>query len=259
MSGISPISPFIADNGVLVLDGGFATELETRGFVLDTRLWSAQLLLTNPEAVRDVHLAYLESGADCIITASYQASVAGLRARGMSEAEAAEVLMRSVELATEAREIFLENATDRDASPGPLVAGSIGPYGASLADGSEFIGHYGLSKPELRAFHIDRWDILASSSVDLLACETIPSIEEAEVLLGLLMETPDITAWFSFSCRDGEHISDGTPIRQCAALLDGVEQVAAIGINCTAPSHISSLIAETRGGAPRVPIVVYPN
>ncbi len=256
----SPIDAYLEKQGVLLLDGGLATELEKEGFVLDTALWSAHLLSTHPEAIRAVHLAYLDAGADCITTASYQASVGGFLAEGFSEKEARSLIRKAVTLADEAREAFLAQSTLKDAPHlRPLIAASIGPYGASLANGAEYRGNYGVSNQTLRAFHEPRWEILAASPADLLACETIPSYQEAEVLLALLRQTPDRFAWMSFSCRDGTHISDGTPIAECAALFETCEQVVAVGINCTAPHHISSLIDQVRAGAPGKPVVVYPN
>ncbi len=141
----------------------------------------------------------------------------------------------------------------------PLVAASVGPYGAYLANGAEYHGNYNVSKSQLRSFHESRWEILSKSSVDLFACETIPSFEEAEVLLDILRQTPEIFAWMSFSCQDDERISDGTPIRDCAALLKDCKQVVAVGINCTAPKYIPSLIEQVHLGSPNTPTMVYPN
>ncbi len=168
--------------------------------------------------------------------------------------------MRSVTLACEARDDFLRSAGNKGTPRiQPLVAASIGPYGAFLADGSEYGGDYQLSEDDLRAFHERRWEILAGSAADLFACETIPSLSEARVLQSLLNETSDVRAWMSFSCRDGEHISDGTRLAECVALFEENEQVVAVGINCTAPRYITSLIRQVRLGAPTKPIVVYPN
>lgn len=243
-----------------MIDGGLATELEEMGHDLNDPLWSARLLITHPEAIRNVHRSYLDAGADCLITASYQASVAGLMAQGASEKDAKAVISRSVTLACEARDSFLETSGDNLRSGlRPIVAASIGPYGAALADGSEYRGDYGVSESDLRDFHRPRWEILAASGADLFACETIPSWLEAKVLLSLLHEAPEIRAWMSFSCKDGQHISDGTPLSECAALFAEDDQVVAVGVNCTAPRYIVSLIGQVRQGAPRKPIVVYPN
>lgn len=260
MTTISPIDKFLEKQGVIVLDGGLATELEQMGYVLGTRLWSAHLLCANPEAIRDAHLAYLKAGADVITTASYQASIEGFISEGFSADEAVTLMKISVSVAEEARKNFTKSSEFKKSKrPKPLIAASIGPYGAYLADGSEFRGNYGITKKQLYDFHKPRWDILATLKADLFAIETIPSFAEAEVILELLQQTPDIPAWVSFSCKDEKHINDGTLIKKCAALFNNCPQVYAIGVNCTAPKYISSLIKEIQKTAPSKQVVVYPN
>jgi homocysteine S-methyltransferase len=260
MSKLTPIDLFIKKHGLLILDGGLATELEKMGFNLSTHLWSAHLLDSNPEAIKKVHLSYLEAGADCIISSSYQASISGFMKKGYSENKAKSLLKRSVALANEACDEYLElSKNDESNRMHPLVAASIGPYGAYLANGAEYRGNYKVPKSQLKSFHESRWEVLCSSSVNLFACETIPSFEEAEVLLDILTQTPEIFTWISFSCRDNERISDGTMIHDCAALFKDCDQVVAVGINCTAPKYISSLIEQIQLGAPNKPVVVYPN
>lgn len=254
----SPIVPFLEQQGVLILDGGLATELETRGHDLRDPLWSAKLLLNVPEAIQQVHFDYLQAGADCIISASYQATIAGFMQRGINEAQAVDLLELSVELAVAARDDFWGRAENQHARLRPIVAASIGPYGAYLADGSEYSGKYGLTEEALITFHRRRWHILASTEADLLACETIPSHVEAQALARLLIETPKRHAWFSFSCRDEKHISDGTPLADVVTPLANMTQVAALGINCTPPEYLLGLIAEIRRVTDK-PIVVYPN
>jgi homocysteine S-methyltransferase len=237
----------------LVLDGGLATELERRGHDLRHPLWSAKLMLEDPGSIVAVHRAYLEAGADCVVAASYQASVPGFVRAGLAESEAVEMLRRSVELTVEACRDYEATAGRR-----PFAAASVGPYGAFLADGSEYSGDYEVGGDTLRSFHAPRWEILASAST-LLACETLPSLFEAEVLLDLLEATPEVRAWMSFSCRDGAHLNDGTPIAEAAARCAASPGVVAVGVNCTAPRFIPSLILEVRRGAPALPVVVYPN
>jgi len=246
----------LENGGPIILDGGLATELEAQGAVLHPTLWSAGLLHSDPEAIVRAHLAYLEAGADCIISASYQATRKGFMTLGLSAAEADELIVRSVQLAGEARTRFLA------ANPGLerriLVAASVGPYGAALQDGSEYVGAYGVSKEELWNFHARRLDLLDDSGADVLACETIPDYQEA-VVLSELLRTTQTPAWVSFSCRDGTHISDGTPIRQCAALFRDHPRVLAIGVNCTPPQFVPSLIRALKESLPDKAIVVYPN
>lgn len=255
---MNPILPFIQRQGAIILDGGLATELERHGCDLSDELWSARLLADNPTLIRQVHLDYYWAGADCCTSASYQATIPGFVRRGMTEQSARDLIRRSVQLVAEARDEFWAIERNRAGRLRPIVAASVGPYGAYLADGSEYTGKYDLDRESLATFHRPRWEILAASEADVLACETIPSLAEAQTLAGLLAETPDVYAWFSFSCGDGEHISDGTPLAECAAFLDGFDHVAAVGINCTPPRFIPNLIRAVSAVTTK-PIIVYPN
>lgn len=241
----------------ILIDGGLATELEAQGHDISTELWSAALLLTNPRAIVDAHRAYLEAGASCLITASYQASRQGFLSLNLSCHEANELIARSVTLALLARDEFLQHTSTPPAQM-PFIAASIGPYGAIMHDGSEYTGHYAISMDALKAFHADRLHLLDNQGADFLACETIPSLREAEVLHDLLMQV-NSPAWVSFSCRDPRHISDGTPIAQVAALFRDHPRVLAVGANCTAPQFITSLIQEIKQAVPNKAIVAYPN
>ncbi len=251
------IQPFIDFQGLLVVDGGLATELEWRGYDLHDPLWSARLLLEAPEAIRQVHDDYLWAGADCIIAASYQATLPGLMARGLSEAAAREMLQRAVRLALESRDAFCA-AADHRGRLRPLVAASIGPYGAYLANGAEYTGQYDLDVAGLITWHRARWHILAESGADLLACETCPSYQELEAYCELLAETRQMPAWVSFTALDGRHISDGTPIAVCAARLHDIPNVVAVGVNCTPPRLMPELITAVQSATDK-PIIVYPN
>lgn len=253
-----PFEPFLAHQGFVLLDGGLATALEIRGQDLDDDLWSARVLLEAPDVVRDVHLSYLEAGADCIATVTYQATFAGFAARGLREDEAEEAFLRAVHIATDARDAFWAEPRNRTGRLRPLVAASIGPYGAYLADGSEYTGSYDLDEEGLRAFHRRRWELLAGSGADLLACETIPSAAEARVLSELLAATPGRWAWISFQCRDGERLADGTPLTEAVGALEGTERLTAVGVNCVPPAHVPGLLGEARRATTRR-LIAYPN
>jgi homocysteine S-methyltransferase len=243
---------------VLIVDGALATELEQRGCDLHDPLWSAKILYEAPDLIRQIHFDYFHAGADIAITASYQATIPRFMERGFSRQQSLELLQRSVQLALEARDLFWKDPAHRVGRPRPLVAASIGPYGASLADGSEYQGDYGLSQTQLMDFHRLRLATLLDTGPDLLACETLPCLIEAKALAQLLTECPDASAWMSFSARDATHISDGETLAECAAWLDSQPQVIAIGVNCTAPRYLPTLIQAARS-ATRKPIVVYPN
>lgn len=238
----------------LLLDGGLATELEAQGYDLRHSLWSARLLAEAPGAIVDAHLAYLRAGANCIISASYQASQAGFMSLGMSETEALELIGLSIALARQAVDQYCE---ENSPSIRPLVAASIGPYGAFLADGSEYRGDYRVDKQTLHDFHSARMAQLIAVGPDLLACETIPCLAEAQVL-GELVRQQQAPAWISFSCKDPHHLSSGEEIAAAARLLEGNPWVFALGVNCSSPAHINSLIGKIRGHWQKR-IVVYPN
>jgi homocysteine S-methyltransferase len=253
-----PFADFFRRQGVVILDGGLATALEARGEDLDDPLWSARVLLDAPEVVRAVHRDYLEAGADCIATVTYQATFQGFSARGLSDAEAEQALRSAVLIAVEARDAFWSVVANRVGRLRPLVAASVGPYGAFLADGSEYTGDYDLDEDGLVAFHRRRWHLLAASEADLMACETIPSATEARALLRLFAEAPDAWGWISFQCRDGAHLADGTPLEDAVRLCDAEPRVSAVGVNCVPPGRVASLL-DRAGAVTTKPLVAYPN
>jgi homocysteine S-methyltransferase len=182
----------------------------------------------------------------------------GFEKRGLNKKEALDLLQKSVRLAIEARDAFWAEPGNRIGRSKPFVAASVGPYGAYLADGSEYRGNYGLSEKELMDFHRPRMKALIETGADILACETIPCLIEAQTIAKLLKEFPTITAWVSFSGRDGKHISEGQVFSDCVKQLEEQPQITAIGVNCTSPKFISSLIGEAKKATEK-PILVYPN
>ncbi len=239
----------LAARGTLILDGGLSTQLELGGADLENTLWSASVLLDDPAAILAAHRAFLRAGADILITASYQVSFEGFAARGLDAATAEAALRASVRIAREAA---------AGAGREVVVAASVGPYGAILADGSEYRGHYGLTHAELASFHRRRMEALLDARPDLLAIETIPSIAEAKALVEVLAGFPGARAWFAFTCVDGRTIADGTPFAEAVALVAASPQVQAVGVNCTSPEFVEELIRVARGACAK-PIVVYPN
>ena len=230
----------------MLLDGGLSTALEQLGNNLNTSLWSGELLRTAPDQIEAAHKAFVDAGAQIIITSSYQISMDGCALRGWNESEVRDALLLSTELA-------------RNATRGSdvKVAASVGPYGASLADGSEYRGNYGRTKSQLKDFHRMRLQVLVESNPDLLAIETIPELTEAEAILELLEEQDmKIPYWMSFSCKDGEHISSGELFRDAVNLVSGKLGAIGVGINCTAPEFVTPLLSSAKS---RIPFVVYPN
>jgi homocysteine S-methyltransferase len=244
-------------NGLHVLDGAMATELERRGFDLSGPLWSAHVLESSPEAIAAVHRDYLEASADCLLTASYQVSAEGFQQLGYSPQDAAEkaanALRASVALAEKVRTEYQARSTRRI-----WIAASLGPYGAMLHNGAEYHGNYACAFEELVDFHGKRIAVVAETNADFLAMESIPSLEEAKAILAALHPYPNVAAYLSFTCRDGTHVSHGETLRACAELLQQQTQVVGIGVNCTAPHLMGSLIHELAHVTSK-PIIVYPN
>ena len=240
----------------LILDGGLGSELSARGFDLSSALWSAELIGSNPDAIVEVHRAYLDAGARIIISASYQASIPGLRDAGYAMPGIEAVFAKAIVLAHRARDEYLRD--NPDCAYRPLIAASVGPYGAYLADGSEYRGGYGVDEALLHEFHQQRLHWLDAAGADLLACETIPDLHEARVLAQLLASatTP---SWVSFCCRDSEQLQDGNRLLDAVALFDELPGVVALGVNCCAPDLVPGLVASLRRVAGQHLIVVYPN
>ncbi|QHA93974.1 homocysteine S-methyltransferase [Bacillus sp. N1-1] len=253
----NPIKAILEDFNLVILDGALATELEKYGCNLNDPLWSARVLLENPELIYQVHLDYFRAGADCAITSSYQATIEGLTSRGLSEGEAVDLIKKTVFLARKARDDFWEQEEKLN-RPKPFIAASVGPYGAYLADGSEYRGDYNVSDEVLTAFHRPRIEALIAAGADVLAFETIPSFQEARVLGGLLKEFPTTYAWLSFTIQNEEKISDGTALKECSSYFNKNEQIAAMGINCASPSFVTRAIKELTTQTDK-PIIVYPN
>ncbi|MFE8154773.1 homocysteine S-methyltransferase [Brenneria goodwinii] len=251
----NPVAEMLATASTIVLDGALATELEARGCDLTDPLWSAKVLIENPALIYQVHLDYFNAGAQCAITASYQATPLGFKARGLSERQSLELIKKSVQLAAQARD---EYRRTHPQAGNLLIAGSVGPYGAYLANGSEYRGDYALPQAEMMDFHRPRISALLDAGVDLLACETMPSFAEIKALAELLKAFPQALAWFSFTLRDSAHLSDGTPLKEVLSLLNLCPQVVAVGINCIALDNVTAALTQLSDGT-SLPLVVYPN
>jgi homocysteine S-methyltransferase len=251
----SHTTPGLADAlaaGTVVLDGGMSNQLESAGHDLSDELWSARLLAERPEAVSDAHLAYFRAGADVAITASYQATFEGFARRGAGQEEAARLLALSVGLAREAARQAVDAGVDR-----PLwVAASVGPYGAMLADGSEYRGRYGLSVDELERFHRPRMEVLAAAAPDVLALETVPDADEGAALLRAVRGL-GVPAWLSYTV-EGRHTRAGQPLEEAFALAADRDEVIAVGVNCCAPEDVEPAV-EIAARVTGKPVVVYPN
>ncbi|MEV6671854.1 homocysteine S-methyltransferase [Streptomyces sp. NPDC051162] len=247
-----PLADALA-SGPLVLDGGLSNQLAAQGCDLSDALWSARLLADGPEQIERAHAAYVRAGARVLITASYQATFEGFAARGIGRAKAAELLRGSVRLA---RGAGAGEGGEGGGPPPPWVAASVGPYGAMLADGSEYRGRYGLSVAELERFHRPRIEVLAEAAPDVLALETVPDVDEAEALLRAV-EGCGVPVWLSYSVA-GERTRAGQPLREAFALAAGDDRVIAVGVNCCDPDDAHRAV-QLAAEVTRKPVVVYPN
>lgn len=251
----NPIAAALTHTDTLILDGALATELEARGCNLADTLWSAKVLMENPELIYQVHYDYFAAGANVAITASYQATPLGFAARGLDSGQASALIRQSVTLAQRARDDY--RAASGSEAP-LLVAGSVGPYGAYLANGAEYRGDYALPAAEMKDFHRPRVAALLEAGVNLLACETLPSFGEIQALISLLAEFPHSSAWFSFTLRDAQHLSDGTPLSKVAEVINAAPQVVAVGLNCVALESVTPAL-QTLQALTDKPLLVYPN
>jgi len=251
------IQEIIDQQGFVILDGALATELEVRGADLNHALWSAKLLKENPALIKEVHVDYLQSGANIIATASYQASFIGFEKQGYTKEEAIHYLQLSVDLAIEARNEFLASRNGTSLLS-PLVAASLGPYGAALADGSEYTGYQNTSIEQLMEFHKERLAFIQQTEADIIAFETIPCIDEAIAIKNLLADQPNKKAWLSFSCKDEKHLCSGELFEDAIEVLNNSKEIIGIGVNCTPPQYIEELIKIAQPITDKI-IMVYPN
>ncbi len=255
MKDNNPIKPILEQKKYMIIDGALASELQRRGCDLNDSLWSAKVLIEQPELIQQVHYDYFKAGADCAITASYQATPMGFAQKGIELEESIKLIKTSVKLAQQAKMQYLNDIKQDKAL---LIAGSVGPYGAYLANGSEYTGDYQLSESEFIAFHKDRVAALIDAGVDILACETMPSFLEIKALAKLIQKFPMVNFWFSLTLKDQKHISDGTPLTEVIEYLNSIEQIVSVGINCIALEKVTPAL-EVLSKLTSKPLIVYPN
>jgi len=247
----------LAKKDMVVLDGALATQLEAMGLDISGKLWSAKHIAQNPSAIKQIHRNYLSAGSDVITTASYQATIPGLVQAGFSEAQAYELIVKTSLIAREAVDEFMRES---GAARTPLVAASIGPYGAYLSDGSEYRGDYNLSADEFKAFHESRIRAVLDGGADLLAIETIPSFNETKAICGLLEQKfSEICCWISFTARNEREISDGTSLNELVEVLENSPNVLAYGFNCINEHLVGGLLENLKLAGATKPLVIYPN
>lgn len=239
------------NRGPVVSDGAMATELEKRGVATNSALWSATAMLDHPDAIQAVHQSYLDAGAKIMTTNTYQANVPAFEQAGIAAAQARQLIQQAVTIAHTARDA--SHVTDA------VIAGSIGPYGAYLADGSEYTGAYQLTPSAYQDFHRERLALIMAAGVDVLALETMPRLDEVQALVQLITTTwTQQSYWVSFSIKDPQTLCDGTSLAVAAKWVAAQPNVVAVGVNCTTLENIAPALT-TLKAAVAVPLIVYPN
>lgn len=251
------LTTILAESQLLITDGAAGTHLESMGCDLNDDLWTAKILKDNPELIKKLHRDYFQAGSDFGVTVSYQATIEGYINKGLNREQAIDLIKTSATLVLEARDEWWEQEGKADNRRYPITAASIGPYGAYLADGSEYRGDYELSKEQLRQFHKERIEILWNQGVDLIAAETIPRLDEALVIAEIVQEL-NAQCWITFSAKNESQICNGQDIVECVQALEPFNGVVAVGLNCTAPQFIGALVEKINNETAK-PIVVYGN
>ncbi|MBM7052289.1 homocysteine S-methyltransferase [Rothia sp. ZJ1223] len=250
-------SQLLATDPLVVADGAMATELEKLGVDTANQLWSATALIDHPQAIAEVHRSYFEAGAHIATTNTYQANVPAFVESGLTEAESVQLVKKAVNIAVKTRHEYAEE-NHQDARL-LVVAASIGPYGAYLADGSEYTGNYSLTLTEFKDFHRQRMQLVDEAGADVFALETMPNGDEVRALVDLLaQEFSESEAWVSLSLKDSHHLCDGTALSELLPVLDASPQVVAVGLNCTAQENVEPALRALSALTTK-PLITYPN
>jgi S-methylmethionine-dependent homocysteine/selenocysteine methylase len=239
--------PFVRDP-FTVIDGGLSTALELLGADISGPLWTAQTVIDDPALLERAHRSFAEAGADIIATASYQCGTKQFESIGLSAKEARDALASTTTIARRAVE-----------GTSVAVAASVGPFGASLANGSEYNGRYGVEWLVVEDYHREKLAILVESGADLIAIETIPLADEALLIAEILEELGAPPAWFSFGFADETQTYGLDAIDKAVLGIAGYADLVAIGMNCTHPRYVDSLLVSMSELVSGIPLIVYPN
>lgn len=239
----------------IILDGGLSFPIEEKGINLNSKLWTAELLISNEKIIKSIHLEYLKAGAQFITTSSYQASIKSLKNKGFNFEESKKIILKSVDLAEDVKNLFKKKYKNKKKI---MIAASIGPYGSYLSDGTEYKGDYDVNNKTIFDFHKSKIQILDNSNADVLAFEAIPSFREAKIISKILEDCKK-KSWVSFTCKNGLEISDGTLLATCCNFLKNNPNIFALGVNCTSPKYITQLIKLLKNNCGDKKIIIYPN
>ncbi|CAI2635763.1 MULTISPECIES: homocysteine S-methyltransferase [Apilactobacillus] len=249
---MNKVNNWINQQDHILIDSSMSTGLEERGLKLNSNLWTAAALESHEDLIVDVHKKYFDAGSSMTTTNTYQASVPGLVKAGYSENQAIALIKKAVELADRGR--------NESTNPNPKwLLGGVGPYGAFLANGSEYTGDYSLTDEEYIAFHEGRIKAMVEAGIDVLILETLPNINELKAITEYTKQF-DIPVIVAASLRDKSHLADGSSLIEVASFLESQEHVIAYGLNCTKPQLVTPALKVLKQSHPtHKPFIAFPN
>ncbi|MFM1751691.1 MAG: hypothetical protein RL119_653 [Actinomycetota bacterium] len=233
---------------ILIIDGGLSTALEELGVDISGPLWTARAVIESRNELAQAHRRFAEAGASFVTTASYQCGVEHFEALGQSPSQARNTLLATTAIAREGVRLH-----------GTQVAASVGPYGASLADGSEYHGDYGTSFATVEKYHRRKLEVLVESEPDAFAVETQLRTDEVRSIASQLMDLGSPPAWFSFGFRDESTTHGGQSVQDMVEAVVDYPNLLALGVNCTAPHLVTAILQQVAAAAPGIPLIAYPN
>ena len=231
-----------------LIDGGLSTAIERLGGDVSGQLWTAGLAVTDPDKLLAAHRSFVEAGAEVIATASYQCDARAFESFGYDATRGRRVLADMTALARRATQ-----------GTSTRVAASVGPFGASLANGSEYTGRYGVEWSVVEHYHREKLRILVDSGPDLVAVETIPLAREAQLIADLLVEYGAPPTWFSFGCADAHRTYGNDDLGVAVRGVSDYPNLVAVGVNCVAPATVSGALRTIRQAIGDRPLIAYPN
>ncbi len=229
------------DQGTLLIDGAMGTMLHTRGVGFDKCF--DELNITNPAAVADVHRAYIEAGAQLVITNTFGANRYKLGKHGLQD-DVVDINRAGVELA---RRIVASSFKD------VLIAGDVGPLGVRIAP-------FGRVKPEeARAAFAEQIAALAEAGADLIVIETMSDLYEIQEAIKAAKASSKLPVVASVTfTRDDVTLLGDDPTKVAKTLHSAGADV--IGVNCSGgPSQLLRILKQMKNAVPNGKFWVKPN
>ena len=237
-------------NNIKLLDGSMSYPLELDGYNLNNRLWTGDALINNPELIKKIHKGYIDSGADYLLTSTYQISYDILKEKGIDSEEIKEVFQKSLDLAKEA---IIEANTKKDIK----VVASLGPFASYKKNASEYIGIYDSTDEDIYNFHTNNLNIIKEIDYEIILYETIPSLREIKIL-SMIFDKLNKEIWVSMTCNDDINFRDGSSIPEACNILSVFDNISTIGLNCFSPLYFEEACKMLKNNTKKK-IIIYPN